>query len=136
MTAGHSKYGCLARTAAVLARARLTPGPRLRLYQVEKAARKDPDSYRADLTHLVELLAEGRFRPVVTRMPLTRAARRISAWKRVRSWASSCSSPTATHDRAGARKPVRHHRQLIRRRPGITPPTPGRPVKAQQSARN
>ena len=82
VTAGHSKYVGLARTAAALVRARLTPGPRLRLFQVEQAARKDPDAYRADLIRLVEILAEGRIRPVVTRMALTEAAqahRRLEA---------------------------------------------------------
>ena len=82
VAAGHSKYGGLARTVAALVRARLTPGPRVRLFQVDQNARKNLDTYRADLTRLVELLAEGRIKPVVTRMPLTEAAeahRRLEA---------------------------------------------------------
>ena len=79
---GHSKYGGLARTVASLARAKLTPGPQVRLYRMEDSARKDPAAYREDLTRLVELLAAGKIRPVVTTLPLTQAAeahRRLQA---------------------------------------------------------
>ena len=82
VAAGHSKYGGLARTLAALARAKLTAGPRVRLYRVEESARKDRAAYREDLDRLVALLAEGRIRPVVTRLPLTQAAeghRRLQA---------------------------------------------------------
>ena len=82
VAAGHSKYGGLARTVAALVRTRLTPGPRVRLFQVDQNARKNLDAYRVDLTRLVELLTEGRIKPVVTRMPLTAAAeahRRLEA---------------------------------------------------------
>lgn len=82
VAAGHSKYGGLVRTAAALLRAKLTPGPRVRLYQVEKSAQQDPAAYRDDLTRLVDLLAEGRIHPAVTTLPLTDAAdahRRLQA---------------------------------------------------------
>ena len=78
--AGHSKYGGLARTMAALVRARLTPGPAVRFFGI--SARKDPAAYREDLTRLVQLLADGRIRPVVTRMALDEAAaahRRLEA---------------------------------------------------------
>jgi len=80
--AGHSKYVGLARTAGALLRARLTPGPNVRLYRIEDSYRKHPDSYRDDLNRLVEMLADGLIRPVVTSLPLTEAAeahRRLEA---------------------------------------------------------
>lgn len=80
--AGYSKYGGLARTAAALVLARVTPGPRVRLYRVENSARQDPVAYQDDLTRLVDLLDQQRIRPVVTRMALTDAAeahRRLEA---------------------------------------------------------
>lgn len=80
--AGHSKHGGLARTAAALALARLAPGPRVRLYLVEKAAQRDPAAYREDLNRLVDMLADGEIRPLVTTLPLVQAAeghRRLEA---------------------------------------------------------
>ncbi len=80
--AEHSKYGGLARTMAALVQARLTPGPPVRLFQIEQSARKDPDAYREDLSQLVELLAAGRIRPVVSSLALSQAAeahRRLQA---------------------------------------------------------
>lgn len=82
VTANHSKWFGLARTVGALLRARLTPGPGVRLYRVEEFARKHPDTYRADLNHLVDMLADGVLTPVVTRLPLTQAAeahRRLEA---------------------------------------------------------
>jgi NADPH:quinone reductase-like Zn-dependent oxidoreductase len=82
VAAGHSKYVGLARTAWALVRARLTPGPGVRLYRIEDSYRKHPDNYREDLNRLVELLADGLIKPVVTRLPLTEAAeahRRLEA---------------------------------------------------------
>lgn len=80
--AGHSKHGGLARTVAALIRTKLTPGPAVRLYRVEKAAHDDPAAYREDLTRLVDMLADGRIHPRVTVMPLVEAAeahRRLEA---------------------------------------------------------
>ena len=80
--AGYSKYGGLARTVAALARARLTPGPPMRVYRIEASARKDPAAYREDLSRLADMLAAGQIRPVVTTLPLTEAAgahRRLQA---------------------------------------------------------
>lgn len=71
--AGHSKYSGLARTVAALVRAKLTPGPAVRV-RGEDPARKNPVAYREDLTQLVDLLAKKRIQPVVTTMPLTQAA--------------------------------------------------------------
>lgn len=54
----------------------------MRLYTVEESARKDSTAYQQDLTRLVGLLAEGRIRPVGSRLPLTEAAeahRRLEA---------------------------------------------------------
>jgi NADPH:quinone reductase len=82
VAAGHSKWGGLARTVAALVAAKVTPGPKVRTYRVEDSARKDPAAYREDMTRLVNLLAEGRVRPAVTRLPLTEAAeahRRLEA---------------------------------------------------------
>ncbi|MGI8416972.1 MAG: zinc-binding dehydrogenase [Nakamurella sp.] len=82
IAAGHSKYVGLARTVLSLVRARLTPGPGVRLYRVEDSYRKHPDSYREDLNRLVELLADGAISPVVATLPLTEAAeahRRLEA---------------------------------------------------------
>lgn len=82
VAAGHSKYVGLARTVWALLRARLTPGPTVRLYRVEDGYRKYPEHYREDLNRLVELLADGAISPVVTRLPLTEAAeahRRLEA---------------------------------------------------------
>ena len=83
-TAGsrHSRYGGLARTVAALLLARLTPGPKVRLYQVERSARIDPDAYREDLDTLIALLAAGSIRPAVSTLPLSQAAeahRRLEA---------------------------------------------------------
>ena len=72
--ADHSKIGGLARTLAALALARVTPGPRVHLYTVERSVQKDPAAYREDLTHLIDLLYDGRLHPDVTTMPLTQAA--------------------------------------------------------------
>lgn len=65
-----------------LALARLTPGPRVRLYLVEKAAQRDPAAYREDLNRLVDMLADGEIHPAVTTLPLVQAAeghRRLEA---------------------------------------------------------
>ena len=80
--AGHSKYGGLARAAAARGRAKLTPGPPVRLYRIEELAQKDPAAYRQDLTQLADMLAAGQIKPVVTIMPLSEAAeahRRLQA---------------------------------------------------------
>jgi NADPH:quinone reductase-like Zn-dependent oxidoreductase len=72
--ADHSKLGGLARTIAALVRARITPGARVRLYQVEGSVKKDPAGYREDLTRLIALVEQGWLRPAVTRIALTQAA--------------------------------------------------------------
>ena len=79
---GLSKYGGLARTLGALMRARLTPGPRMRLYLIERSISRDPAAYREDLAHLVGMLDQGRIHPMITTLPLTEAAqahRRLQA---------------------------------------------------------
>lgn len=71
---GHSRAGGLARAVLALLRARVTPGPRLAVYQVEGSVNKNPTAMREDLTELMKLLADGRLNPEVTRLPLSRAA--------------------------------------------------------------
>ncbi len=51
--------------------ARLTPGPRVRLFLIERG---DAAAIREDLARLIGLLAQGRLRPAVTTMPLAQAA--------------------------------------------------------------
>ncbi|PRY38639.1 NADPH:quinone reductase-like Zn-dependent oxidoreductase [Umezawaea tangerina] len=69
-----SKAGGLVRAVAALARAKLTPGPKVVDYLVLSSADRDPAAFRADLARLLDLLAEGAVSPVVTTMPLARAA--------------------------------------------------------------
>jgi NADPH:quinone reductase-like Zn-dependent oxidoreductase len=72
--AGHSRTGALLRTAAAIARAKLTPGPRLALHTVERAVDRDTATFRADITTLTELLAQGAIAPKVSTLPLREAA--------------------------------------------------------------
>lgn len=72
--AGYSKAGALARTLAAIARAKLTPGPRLAVHTVLNMVRKDPAAFRADMTALIDLLADGSIAPEVTTLPLAEAA--------------------------------------------------------------
>ena len=76
-TAGsrQSRYGGLARTTAALLLARLTPGPKVRLYRIEQSARKHPDAYREDLGKLIGLLGAGAIQPAVSTLPLSQAAK-------------------------------------------------------------
>jgi NADPH:quinone reductase-like Zn-dependent oxidoreductase len=74
IAANLSKVGGLARAVAALARAKVVPGPEVVNYQVGSRADKDPAAFRADLAHLVALLDRKAIEPVVTTMPLGRAA--------------------------------------------------------------
>ena len=79
---GLSKYGGLARTIGALLRAKLTPGPSMRLFLIERSISRNPAAYREDLAFLVGMLDQGRIHPVVTTLPLTEAAeahRRLQA---------------------------------------------------------
>jgi NADPH:quinone reductase-like Zn-dependent oxidoreductase len=69
--ADHSRFGGLARQVAALLVARLTPGPRVRMFLIERG---DAAAVREDLARLIDLLAQGRVRPAVTTMPLAQAA--------------------------------------------------------------
>ncbi|WNV88290.1 zinc-binding dehydrogenase [Umezawaea sp. Da 62-37] len=69
-----SKAGGLTRAVAALARAKVTPGAKVAGYLVASSADKDPAAFRADLARLVDLLVDGALDPVVTTMPLARAA--------------------------------------------------------------
>ncbi|WP_305783415.1 alcohol dehydrogenase catalytic domain-containing protein [Symbioplanes lichenis] len=71
--AGHSRAGAMTRTLAAVARAKLTPGPRLAVHTVLTAVDKDPERFRADIAALLDLLAEGKIAPEVTTLPLTEA---------------------------------------------------------------
>ncbi|NSL43344.1 zinc-binding dehydrogenase [Streptomyces sp. 8P21H-1] len=71
---GHSRTGALLRTAAAIARAKLTPGPRLALHTVERAVDRDTAAFRADITTLTELLAQEAIAPKVTTLRLQDAA--------------------------------------------------------------
>lgn len=72
--AGHSRSGALVRTAAAIARAKLTPGPRLVLHTVESAVAKDVAGFRADVAALTGQLAAGEIAPEVTTLPLAEAS--------------------------------------------------------------
>ena len=63
-----------AATAAALARARVTPGPRVTMFLIGPSIRRDPAAFRADLSHLVELLRAGTIDPQVQRMPFDQVA--------------------------------------------------------------
>lgn len=65
-----------------LVRARTTPGARVVSYAISNTTKKDPAAFRADLSHLVDLLREGALDPRVTTMPLSDVAeahRRLQA---------------------------------------------------------
>ncbi len=59
---------------AAIARAELTPGPRLVLHTVESAVGKDPARFRTDVEALVGQLSSGAITPEVTTLPLAQAA--------------------------------------------------------------
>ncbi len=71
---GRSRAAGLALAVLGLARAALTPGARVVSYVVGSRAEKDPAALRADLGHLVGLLADGTLHPAVETLPLSRAA--------------------------------------------------------------
>ena len=76
-----SRYGGLARTVAAILLAKVTPGPPVRVHGGDPA-KKDPEAYRQDMGRLLQLLADGQIRPVVTRVALTDAVdahRRLEA---------------------------------------------------------
>lgn len=82
MGAGWSRAGGLLRTLRSLAVAKVTPGAQVALYRSFVAADADPAALRADLAHLVQLLADGRLHPLTTVAALADAAeahRRLEA---------------------------------------------------------
>lgn len=73
-----SRRVALARHVASIARANLTPGPKVRLYAIagKRAwANKHPTDFHQDLTALLQLLADGKLNPQVTTMPLAEASK-------------------------------------------------------------
>jgi len=71
---GRSRSRALASMLVAIARAKVTPGPKLVLHTVERAVKKDPARFRTDIAALVGQLSSGAIRPEVTTLPLTRAA--------------------------------------------------------------
>nr|WP_308129344.1 zinc-binding dehydrogenase [Actinoplanes polyasparticus] len=71
---GRSRTRALGRMFAAIARAELTPGPRLVLHTVESAVGKDPARFRTDVEALVGQLSSGAITPEVTTLPLAQAA--------------------------------------------------------------
>ena len=71
---GRSRTRALGRMFAAIARAKVTPGPKLVLHTVEGAVRKDPARFRADMAALVDQLSRGAITPEVTTLPLAQAA--------------------------------------------------------------
>ena len=61
-------------TASALARARLTPGPRVALFLIGTSIDKDPAAFRTDLAHLVHLLDSGQIHPQVQTLPFAQVA--------------------------------------------------------------
>lgn len=70
----HSRIAGLTRAALALLRVKLTPGARVVSFQIGASGNRDPEALRADLGHLVELLAQGRLHPHVQTLPLAEAA--------------------------------------------------------------
>lgn len=70
----HGRAAGLARTLVALGAAKALPGPRVVLYTVGGAAKKDPAALREDLSRLIKLLADGELAPQVQTMPLADAA--------------------------------------------------------------
>lgn len=70
---GASRLGGLLRAVLAIVRARVTPGPRLVNFLIGSSADRDPAALRADLSHLVGLLADGNLRPRVETLPLSQA---------------------------------------------------------------
>jgi NADPH:quinone reductase-like Zn-dependent oxidoreductase len=62
------------RTAAALALAQLTPGPRTKLFRIETALRRHPERFAQTIAALTDLLRDGRIRPEVTRVSLEDAS--------------------------------------------------------------
>jgi len=73
-TANLSRVRGLAAAVGALARARVTPGPRVVNFVILTSVKRDPAAFRQDLTHLVELLQAGTIDPEVTTMPLSEVA--------------------------------------------------------------
>ncbi len=71
---GRTRTRALGGMVAAIARAMLTPGPRLVLHTVEGAVSRNPARFRTDIDALVGLLAGGAITPEVTTLPLAQAA--------------------------------------------------------------
>jgi NADPH:quinone reductase-like Zn-dependent oxidoreductase len=84
---GRSRFPALLRQGAALARAKITPGPGVRLYVIAGRrgwVSKHPEHLRDDLRGLVCLLEDGTIAPEVTTLPLSEVA---SAHERLESGA-------------------------------------------------
>lgn len=76
-----SKISGLTRAVLALAKGKLLPGAKLVNFSF-LAPKNDPAALRADLAHLIDLLARGELHPVVATLPLAEAAeahRRLEA---------------------------------------------------------
>lgn len=92
----------LIRHAAALARSRLTPGPRVRLYVIAGKrgyATRHPDHFRQDLTTLIKLLTGGSVSRGVTVMPLAKAAEAHQALEAGDVTGNWCSKSEENHPR-------------------------------------